>query len=75
MTHAEATYLAWIDTRDAAINDPAIFFVHGGVGLSDGKDFGAPGFVRLNSACPRSILTTALGRMRQAMERPGRRGG
>jgi cystathionine beta-lyase len=75
MTHVEATYLAWIDTRDAGINDPATFFLNEGVGLSDGKEFGGPGFVRLNFACPRSILTAALDRMRRAIERTGCRGG
>lgn len=75
MTHVEATYLAWIDTRDAGINDPATFFLNEGVGLSDGKEFGGPGFVRLNFACPRSILTAALDRMRRAIERTRCRGG
>jgi cystathionine beta-lyase len=38
-----------------------------GVGLSDGKPFGAPGFVRLNFACPLSLLKKALERMRLAV--------
>ena len=75
MTPVEATYLAWIDTRGAGIKDAATFFLGAGVGLSDGKEFGGPGFVRLNFACPRSRLTTALERMGRAMARTGRRGG
>ncbi|MDQ5986575.1 MAG: cysteine-S-conjugate beta-lyase [Syntrophus sp. SKADARSKE-3] len=67
MTHVEATYLAWIDTRQTGIELPAHFFERAGVGLSDGADFGAPGFVRLNFACPRSILAEALQRMRTAI--------
>jgi len=75
MPHVEATYLAWIDTRAAALGDPATFFLDAGVGLSDGKEFGTPGFVRLNFACLRSILTSALERMGRAMKRTGCRGG
>jgi cystathionine beta-lyase len=75
MTHVEATYLAWIDTREAGIKDAATFFLDAGVGLSEGKEFGGPGFIRLNFACPRSRLTTALERMGRAMARTGRRAG
>ena len=64
----EATYLAWIDTRSAGLKNSASFFENAGVGLSDGKYFGEPGFVRLNFGCPRSILGEALRRMSQAME-------
>jgi len=66
--HVEATYLAWIDTRATGIENPASFFEKAGVGLSDGVDFGAPGFVRLNFGCSRSLLMTALQRMRVALE-------
>jgi cystathionine beta-lyase len=38
------------------------------VGLSDGADFGGPGFVRLNFGCSRSLLQEALRRMRRALE-------
>ena len=67
MAHVEATYLAWIDARGAGIEDPAVFFEEAGVGLSDGADFGSPGFVRLNFGCSRTLLLEALGRMRQAL--------
>ncbi|MBL0224101.1 MAG: putative C-S lyase [Geobacteraceae bacterium] len=65
----EATYLAWIDARGLAEGDPARFFEEGGVGLSDGRPFGAPGFVRLNFGCPRSLLEAALERMRSAVSK------
>ncbi len=68
MHSVEATYLAWIDTRPTGLKDPAAFFEDAGVGLSDGKYFGVPGFVRLNFGCPRSILQEALRRMAKAME-------
>lgn len=69
ITHVEATYLAWIDTRATGIATPGQFFEQAGVGLSDGADFGAPGFVRLNFGCPRSLLVEALKRMRRALQR------
>lgn len=69
MTPVEATYLAWIDTRSAGMDNPARFFEQAGVGLSDGKFFGAPGYVRLNFGCPRATLETALRRMQKALEK------
>jgi len=67
VTPVEATYLAWIDTRERGIDNPEMFFEQAGVGLSDGAAFGLPGFVRLNFACPRSLLTEALQRMQRAL--------
>jgi cystathionine beta-lyase len=64
--HVEATYLAWIDARGMRIDNPLGFFEEAGVGLYDGALFGAPGFLRLNFACPRSLLEQALERMRAA---------
>ena len=69
MTHVEATYLAWIDARGLPVENPALFFEKAGVGLSDGADFGAPGWVRLNFACPRETLSAALQRMASARDR------
>jgi cystathionine beta-lyase len=69
MHHVEATYLAWIDARETGIADAHRFFEQAGVGLSDGKDFGAPGFVRLNFGCRRALVETALDRMTIALTR------
>ncbi len=66
-THVEATYLAWLDARGLGLPDPARAFRQAGVALSDGADFGAPGWVRLNFACPRSTLREALARLRSAV--------
>ena len=63
----EATYLAWIDCRASGLEDPAAFFETAGVGLSDGKAFGMPGFVRLNFGCTRNTLDDALSRMGKAL--------
>ncbi len=71
MTPVEATYLAWIDCRKSGIDQPGRFFEAHGVGLSDGADFGLPGFVRLNFGCSRSLLQEALGRMRNALAATG----
>ena len=67
-TAVEATYLAWIDTRQTGLQQPAHFFEQAGVGLSDGAAFGLPGFVRLNFGCRRELLAEALQRMRNALE-------
>ncbi len=62
MSHVEATYLAWIDVRELGLANPAAHFEAHGLGLSDGADFGAPGWLRLNFGCSRSTLDDALGR-------------
>ena len=51
MAHVEATYLAWIDARSLGVADPAAFFEAAGVGLSNGSDFGLPGWVRHKFGC------------------------
>ncbi|MCE7929571.1 MAG: hypothetical protein DYG91_13920 [Chloroflexi bacterium CFX7] len=68
----EGTYLAWLDCRamPAAQGDPHRFFLERAkVGLSDGVSFGEQGhgFVRLNFACPRSLLEEGLDRMARAV--------
>src|SRR6266542_1776012 len=70
----EATYLAWLDCRNAgaAGANPFTFFLDKArVALSDGVLFGhgGEGFVRLNFGCPRAMLTEALERMREALMR------
>jgi cystathionine beta-lyase len=66
MTPVEATYLAWIDVRGLGLANPAAHFEAHGLGLSDGADFAAPGWLRLNFGCPRSTLDEALRRFRAA---------
>ncbi|WP_219702538.1 MalY/PatB family protein [Marinomonas lutimaris] len=67
MVHLEATYLAWIDASALSLDNPYQFFVDAGVGVSDGKDFGNPNYVRLNFGCPRSILDQAMTRIEEAL--------
>ena len=71
VAHVEATYLAWIDARDSGFPDPTRDFERAGVGLSDGAEFGAPGFVRLNFGCSRSLLAEGLARMKAALADSG----
>ena len=68
MSHVEATYLAWIDVRQLGLVHPAAHFEAHGLGLSDGADFGAPGWLRLNFGCPRSTLEEALKRFSKACQ-------
>ena len=63
----QATYLAWLDTRERKLKDPVRFFEECGVGLSDGRYFGEEGFVRLNFGCPKKTLIEALTRMKNAL--------
>lgn len=70
-TPVEATYLAWIDAREAGLADPQRHLEAAGVGLAGGKPFGTGetyrGFVRLNFGCTRAVLDEALARMRGAL--------
>ena len=71
MTAVEGTYLAWIDVRDLALDNPGKYFESFGLGLSDGAAFGGPGFVRFNFACSRALLERGLHRYRRAMQAAG----
>ncbi len=64
MMPLEATYLAWIDTRDSGILDAAPKLEEVGVGVSDGIQFDGKGFIRLNFACPRARLEEVIRRMK-----------
>lgn len=68
MSHVEATYLGWIDARGLGLDNPAAHFEAHGLGLSDGAEFGAPGWVRFNFGCTPATLDTALTRLRVAVE-------
>jgi len=63
----QATYLAWIDATDLNLSNTQGFFEEHGVGLSSGEQFGQSQFIRLNFACPASVLDEGLLRMRQAV--------
>ena len=71
----QGTYLAWLDCRALGLapSPHRYFLERAKVGLSDGPTFGPPGegFVRLNFATSRAILTRALQQMAEAL-RTGR---
>jgi cysteine-S-conjugate beta-lyase len=73
MTQMEGTYLAWLDCRQSGIpGNPFHFFLkEAKVALNDGVGCGrgGEGFVRLNFACPRKMLTEGLERMADSLER------
>jgi len=69
----QATYLLWLDFRDYKLNqkDMASLLVDkANVGLNDGMLFnpGGEGFMRMNVACPRSVLQQALEQIRDALK-------
>ena len=71
---SQGTYLAWVDFSALGLGPKArrdLLFDEARVYLNSGADFGLEGanFERLNLACPRSILMTALERIHQVIKR------
>jgi cystathionine beta-lyase len=69
----QATYLLWLDCRGLPVEtqeelDDFMVSV-AKVGMNSGTSFGEEGdrFLRLNVACPRSVLTEALERIERAV--------
>ncbi len=67
MLPLEATYLAWIDARETRIEDIQERILATGVRLMSGKIFMGEGFLRLNFACPKSVLEEAVKRIKLAL--------
>ncbi len=72
LVRPEGTYLALLDCRGLGIAADALndfFLKKARVYFSDGRIFGdeAAGFVRVNFACPRSVLLEALERVERAV--------
>lgn len=69
----EGTYMVWLDCR-AISESPQelkkLMFEQAGIAFSEGSVFGkqGAGYLRVNIACPRSILTEALERFAAAVE-------
>jgi cysteine-S-conjugate beta-lyase len=69
----QATYLIWLDCTEMGMSgeELADFFINKAhVGLNEGSTFGTggEGFMRMNIACSRALLTEALGRIENAMK-------
>lgn len=73
---SESTYLAWVDLREYFEPDedlPLFFAYNAGVLLEGGNMFvqNSDGFIRLNLACPRSIVSEGLRRICEAVGNKG----
>lgn len=69
----DATYLVWLDCRGLGMSNEelkAFMIEKAGLGLNEGWAFGRSlsGYMRLNAACPRSVLKKALEQLRAAVE-------
>ena len=64
-THTEATYLQWVNFGEGIDGD--YLRKNAKVWLTDGKDFGGEGYVRINFGCPRGCITEALDRIESAL--------
>ena len=68
----EGTYLSWIDMRALGLKTPAgKILEESSVWLHEGSVFGqgGEGYVRMNIACPESVLREALERIQKALAR------
>ena len=66
VTDIEGTYLIWIDASGLGLEDPSKFFLEKThIRFSEGTFFSkkADQFIRMNIACPRSVVNEALDRM------------
>ena len=66
VTDIEGTYLMWIDASGLGLEDPSKFFLEKThIKFSEGTFFSkkADQFIRMNIACPRSVVNEALDRM------------
>lgn len=69
----DATYLVWLDCRGLNMTNDELhnFMIQKAhLGLNDGCSFGRSlnGYMRLNAACPRSVLIQALQQLKLAVE-------
>ena len=68
-TLVEGTHLMWIDTTGLPVPNPQEHFEAFGLGLSDGREFRGPGYLRLNFAVPRTQLNQCIERIQDATVR------
>ena len=69
----DATYLMWLDCRELGLDNEALrrFMIDKAkLGLNEGWSFGRSlnGFMRLNAACPRSVLEQAMQQLEAAVK-------
>jgi cystathionine beta-lyase len=68
----EATYMIWLDCRQMGMSGKDLhrFFIEkAGVGMNEGSLFGpgGEGFMRMNVACPASVVDKALKQIESAI--------
>ena len=68
----DATYLMWLDCRELGLSNDALhdFMIKKAkLGLNDGRSFdrSLEGYMRLNAACPRSVLEKAMRQLEAAV--------
>jgi len=68
----ESTYLIWLDCRELGLNNQELkeFMIYKAhLGMNSGNAFSRnlTGFMRLNAACPRSILEQAMKQLKEAV--------
>jgi cystathionine beta-lyase len=76
LVNLQGTYLAWLDFRDLNISQERlndIFIDQAKVAIVSGDKFGktGKGFIRINFACPKSVLQEALDNIKKAFEYNG----
>lgn len=69
----ESTYLVWLDCRDLGLSNDELndFMINKArIGLNQGKSFcrSLSGFMRMNVACPRTILEKAMKQLAEAVK-------
>lgn len=69
----DATYLVWLDCRELKMDNEELrdFMIQkAGLGFNEGYTFGRSltGYMRLNAACPRSVLEQALKQLKEAVD-------
>ncbi|WP_018394241.1 PatB family C-S lyase [Bacillus sp. 37MA] len=68
----EGSYLVWIDCRKLGLSDKELLtlFLDAGIALGNGAKYGpgGEGFMRINVACPRSLVQDGVERMKKAVD-------
>ena len=73
VTRLEGTYLVWCDCRSLGLSSKELekILVNAGVHVNAGSMYGesGDGFIRINLACPKSLLTEGLDRIVQTLDK------
>jgi cystathionine beta-lyase len=72
MIKPQASFLVWFDCRELNLSHRQLvnlFVKEAALALNDGEMFGTggKGFMRMNIACPKSVLEQAMNQLKQAV--------